>query len=601
MLKATLLLAGSSIALGGFDEPKHHSKSQDFRTNTRDETYLHTIVYFPKTFLDGDVTKVPTVLDRSPYGYGDMEWLTDLFLPFGFAAVGQDMRGTEKSQGNFSLWQSDAEDSTDIGEWIVNQEWSNGEIYTIGFSADGLGSMQTLKANNKWLKAQYIGWAPAKAYQILIPNGAYKQKTVEDWLFGITRPVPDAVYDDIQLVHEHEAHDDWWASIELDEKDYSNMRGLAGFWAGWYDLFLLGNLQAFDGYNTMSDPAFRGSSVITIDPCGHCLEAGAFFKKDAIYGRTLVALGQMLQTFGIQPVRRSAIQNITFYVMSSNDTAGEKAGLYWTSMDTWPEYTPLDYFLHADKTASTDVSSKSGSTGDSDATTYSHDPSDPVPTLGGNNLPASIGGSIPCGPLDQSSLDTRADVLTFTTDVFTEELPLTGPLFATLYVSSDAVDTDFMVKISDVFPTGEVRILQDNALRMRWRDGGLKPVPVVKGEVYQLEINIWNTSYVVAPGHALRFAVASSNYPRFSINPNNGLLLADASYPGENITATNTLYHSAEYPSKFSLPVVQKSQLPEMDVIRETREAFPQITNDMVEKAANYIAQTMRGSRGEKQ
>ena len=100
-----------------------------------------------------------------------MEWITDIFLPFGFAAVGQDMRGTEKSQGNYSLWHSDKDDSTDIGNWIVNQEWSNGEVYTFGASADGLGEMQTLKANQDWLKAQYIAWAPATAYDILFPYG----------------------------------------------------------------------------------------------------------------------------------------------------------------------------------------------------------------------------------------------------------------------------------------------------------------------------------------------------------------------------------------------------------------------------------------------
>jgi hypothetical protein len=89
-----------------------------------------------------------------------------------------------------------------------------------------------------------------------------------------------------------------------------------------------------------------------------------------------------------------------------------------------------------------------------------------------------------------------------------------------------------MVKISDVYPTGEARLLQDNAVRMRWREGGLEPVNMKKGEVYKVELSLWNTSYVVAPGHNLRFVVSSSNFPRFSVNPNNGLLLADENYPG---------------------------------------------------------------------
>lgn len=66
-----------------------------------------------------------------------MEWITDIFLPFGFVAIGQDMRGTEKSEGNFTMWQSDSDDGEDLGDWIVKQEWSNGQVLTFGASADG--------------------------------------------------------------------------------------------------------------------------------------------------------------------------------------------------------------------------------------------------------------------------------------------------------------------------------------------------------------------------------------------------------------------------------------------------------------------------------
>jgi putative CocE/NonD family hydrolase len=178
--------------------------------------------------------------------------------------------------------------------------------------------------------------------------------------------------------------------------------------------------------------------------------------------------------------------------------------------------------------------------------------------------------------------------------VFDTELPLTGPMFAKLYVSSDAVDTDFMVKISDVYPTGEVRIIQDNAVRMRWREGGVTPVYMSKGKVYEVNMNIWNTSYIVAPGHSLRFSITSSNWPRFSVNPNNGLLLADAKYPGENVTATNTLYHSLRFNSKISLPVVSRLQLPQCHVLHEVKEAYPQITDEMIVNFSNGVANRMR-------
>ncbi len=102
----------------------------------RDGVELHTLIYYPKNYKDG-VSKFTAVIDRSPYGYGDMEWITDIFIPFGFVAIGQDMRGTEMSQGNFSMWMTDADDSADLGKWILAQEWSNGKVMTFGASADG--------------------------------------------------------------------------------------------------------------------------------------------------------------------------------------------------------------------------------------------------------------------------------------------------------------------------------------------------------------------------------------------------------------------------------------------------------------------------------
>ncbi len=151
-----------------------------------------------------------------------------------------------------------------------------------------------------------------------------------------------------------------------------------------------------------------------------------------------------------------------------------------------------------------------------------------------------------------------------------------------------------------MYPTGEARLIQDSAARMRWREGGTTPVYMEKGKVYPAYISLWNTSYVVAPGHALRFAVSSSNYPRFSINPNNGLLLADPLYPGENITATNTIHHSADYPTYIELPVVNKHlQLPQIRAIKEEfQTAYPQIDYNLIlEKGPALLERFMMSNK----
>ncbi len=85
--------------------------------------------------------------------------MIDLFLPFGFVTIGQDMRGTQTSEGTFSIWHSDAEDSQDLGDWAVAQQWSNGDVFTFGASADGLAAFTTAMNQPSWLKSQYFVWA----------------------------------------------------------------------------------------------------------------------------------------------------------------------------------------------------------------------------------------------------------------------------------------------------------------------------------------------------------------------------------------------------------------------------------------------------------
>eukprot|EP01038_Epipyxis_sp_PR26KG_P017594 gene17594-24442_t len=154
----------------------------------RDGVELHTVIFFPRKH---NSNKFPTIIDRSPYGYEHLEWFVDLVVPFSYVGIGQDVRGTEKSQGNFTMWATDKNDSQDLGDWIVSQEWSNGKVMTVGASADGIGSFQTLFNNPKWLSAQYVIWATPQMYRVLFPYGTYKQKTTEDWLMGVSMPNPD--------------------------------------------------------------------------------------------------------------------------------------------------------------------------------------------------------------------------------------------------------------------------------------------------------------------------------------------------------------------------------------------------------------------------
>ena len=141
-------------------------------------------------------------------------------------------------------------------------------------------------------------------------------------------------------------------------------------------------------------------------------------------------------------MKRTNIQNVTFYVMSSNDDAGREVGQYWTTMEAFPKPVMTKFYLHGDGSASTTLPAAGSAADAAESTTYVYDPASPASTNGGNNLFSSTH----CGPLEQQDIDARDDTITFQTEAMTEELALTGAINAQLYVSSDAVDTDFMVR-----------------------------------------------------------------------------------------------------------------------------------------------------------
>ena len=178
--------------------------------------------------------------------------------------------------------------------------------------------------------------------------------------------------------------------------------------------------------------------------------------------------------------------------------------------------------------------------------TYRYDPDNPVPTTGGQEL---FGAK---GPLDQRPVESLPDVLLFTTDALAEPLEVTGRITARLYVASDCPDTDFTVKLSDVYPDGRSMLVTDGILRACFRESFTKESPLEPGKVYEITVDLWSTSLVFNRGHKIRVAVSSSNYPRFDANPNTGRPFREG---GEVRVANNTLYVSQERPSHILLPV----------------------------------------------
>ena len=203
-------------------------------------------------------------------------------------------------------------------------------------------------------------------------------------------------------------------------------------------------------------------------------------------------------------------------------------------------------------------------------------------------------------------------MLLHTSAPLTDDMYVTGPLKATLFVSSSAVDTDFTAKLTDVYPDGSSHLIQDGILRMRWREGAESatywpsvPSLVVPHQTYRIEVDLWNTSYVFNKGHRIRVAVSSSNAPRFKPNPNLGVDIS-VEDQHEPIVATNTIFYGGDTASFFELPVVNKAQLPKkiilLDPNRPTTAASKHIKPELVRAAhqlTKFVTGTFRGARGD--
>jgi putative CocE/NonD family hydrolase len=185
---------------------------------------------------------------------------------------------------------------------------------------------------------------------------------------------------------------------------------------------------------------------------------------------------------------------------------------------------------------------------------FAYDPMNPVLTHGGGFC--CMGADYKPGALDQRSEEARNDVLVYSTEPLKEGMEVTGPVEVSLYISSDAKDTDFTVRLIDVLPDGTAYNLDDNIQRMRYRDGYDKPpVWMEAGKVYKVTFQPIQTSNYFAAGHELRIEISSSNFPRFDRNLNTG---GDNVSETSGVVAHNSVHHSREYPSSITLSVVGK-------------------------------------------
>jgi putative CocE/NonD family hydrolase len=234
----------------------------------------------------------------------------------------------------------------------------------------------------------------------------------------------------------------------------------------------------------------------------------------------------------------------------------------WRDEDDWPlpgtEY--VDYFLHSRGRANTaggDGGLSADAPGDEPEDVYLYDPRDPVPTTGGPTFLPGLFIGANAGPRDQRVVESRHDVLCYTSEPLAEPVEVIGPVLAVLHVSSSAPDTDFTAKLVDVAPDGRAENLADGILRARYRESLSEPSPLEPGRVYQVTVDLVATAVVFAAGHRIRLEVSSSNFPRFDRNTNTGGVIAGEG-EADLRQAVNRVHHTRALPSRLVLPVIRR-------------------------------------------
>jgi predicted acyl esterase len=508
--------------------PVGHSQaeSRDEMVVMRDGTKLAVTMYFP-----AGGGRWPAVLSRTPYGkdQGEPAKAEARYLANGYVRVLQDARGKGKSEGVYRPFANDIEDGYDTIEWIARQPWSNGKVGMAGTSALGIATYNAAMSGAPHLVAAFV----TAARGATPPAGGVPMQHLENWsrrqgVAPAANPRPTF------RTFTEAGPRDLRASAGKISVPFYNV-------GGWYDIFEQGIIDAYVLLQTQGTPSIRGKNKMMLSAFGHGPLSGDL-KYPAEGGD--IRMGDPIRWFDywLKGIDNGVMNEpaVRYFVMG--DTFDRSApGNVWRTADTWPpRSTATSYYLAPGGKLL--MAAPPGTA----RVLYVYDPKNPAPTAGGNNL------GLDRGPMDQRPVSARKDVLKFETAPLTSAVEIAGPLTAELVVATDAADTDFMVKLVDVYPNGYEALVNDGAFRLRYVDGFDKQTRIVAGKPYKIAVDLWSTALVFNAGHKIAVHVTSSNFPRFERHTNTWEPLA--SYD-QSVSATNTVVLDGQ--SRVILPVTK--------------------------------------------
>ena len=549
----------------------------DVSAAMRDGTVLRADVYRPDA-----PGRYPVLLQRTPYSKDGENCVEQghKLAERGYVVVQQDVRGRYRSDGEFqpgffSADHRDAEDGYDTVEWAAGLTWSTGKVGTFGGSYCGWTQWELAHTRPPHLAAM-IPSAIAADLLDREMSGVLRLGRVLWW--SVNTLAPDVrrrlseesgptTTEEAERLYLERDRSKWLWHLPLAEIPDEALSGVGRHWrswladhasdhfgflerhrdvavpalttTGWYDQ-QIGAIRNFTGMraNGMTGEARRGQRLI-VGPWSHTTDFSSSQVGEVDFGPDAVRdFFQMADDwFGHWLKGESAgVEEwppVQIFVMGANRWRGE---------EEWPlartEYT--DYYLGGGGKLGL------GAPSDEPPDSYDYDPRDPVMTL-----------YSPRGqqePQNQRTLDGRRDILCYQTDPVEEPIEVTGPVTVHLWAASSARDTDFVVKLMDVWPDGFVQELCYGIVRARYRESFTSPSLIEPGRTYEYTIRVSPTGNLFRRGHRIRLDVSSSDFPNFDRNHNTG---GDDYAETTLVTARQTIYHDRQRPSRVVLPVIR--------------------------------------------
>ena len=538
----------------------------------------------------------------------------------GYAFVEMNERGHFFSEGAYDILGAPLSDGTDALSWIAAQPWSTTKVGTTGCSSTAEWQLGVAAQGNPAFAAmnvQGFGAGVGRVGPYYEQGNWYRGGAVQmlfvTWLYGEQnqiRPMFPPNTSQADLIQASKYFDlapqmppvDWAKALEhLPEADIMKAVGgpegifsdrvevatggamikrtpndpawyrgglwhdnmpvnVPGLWfMSWYDVSVGPNLAAYNQVRHTAKGELANQQYAIIAPTLHCSYTRA--TEETIVGErdmgdARLQYDEIVYTWFdhfLKGEDNHVLENspkVRYFTMGTNK---------WQSSDTWPPQgarTMKYYLASAGKANSLNgdgsLATSPGSEDKPDA--FAYDPMNPVPSYGGNVC--CSGNAITGGSFDQRKMESRADILVYSTEPFAQGTEISGPIGATLYVSSDRKDTDVTVKLIDVYPDGRAYNLDETIQRLRYRDGYDKPLVWMQpGKVEKVTLQPMTTSNYFPAGHRLRIEVSSSNFPRFDRNLNTGGNNYDEA---QGLVAHNAIHHSREYPSEITVSVVGK-------------------------------------------